>query len=298
MKRRLAGILVIFILLLIAATYLFIPSKLTISRAIRVNCNYSGADRWLGQEKNWVAWWPAAGYRTGRHFSYVHEVKIDVGDSSASSWLSTLPSENPDTTNIQWTCDLRAGWSPLGRVRQYQVARTIGRNMSSILENLRRTAEKEGVYGFIIRNVSTKDSFLVIKRSAFPAYPSTSQIYGLLKDLQEYSSHEDAKETGYPMVNITPSGKDLFQVMVALPVDKELKAKGGISPRKMVNGQFLVTEVKGGPAIIDEALGQMKNYVEDHHQATMAIPFQSLVTDRSREPDSSRWVTRLYYPVY
>ena len=298
MKRRLAGILVIFILVLIAATYLFIPSNLTISRAIRANCNYNGADRFLGQEKNWASWWPAAGYRIGRHFSYIHEVKIDVGDSSASSWVSVLPSETPDTTNIHWECDLRAGWSPLGRVKQYQVARTIAKNMSSILENLRRTVEKEGVYGLIIREASTKDSFLVVKRSAFPAYPSTSQLYGLLKDLREYSSHEGANETGYPMVNVTPSGKDLFEVMVALPVDKELKEKSGISPRKMVHGEFLVAEVKGGPASIGEAFEQMKNYVEDHHKATMAIPFQSLVTDRSREPDTSRWVTRLYYPVY
>jgi hypothetical protein len=29
----------------------------------------------------------------------------------------------------------------------------------------------------------------------------------------------------------------------------------------------------------------------------MAMPFQLLVTDRSKEKDSTNWITQLYYPV-
>jgi hypothetical protein len=29
----------------------------------------------------------------------------------------------------------------------------------------------------------------------------------------------------------------------------------------------------------------------------MAIPFQSLITDRVKEPDTAKWITKLYAPV-
>jgi hypothetical protein len=29
----------------------------------------------------------------------------------------------------------------------------------------------------------------------------------------------------------------------------------------------------------------------------MAIPFQSLVTDRSKQPDTTKWITNIYTPV-
>ena len=42
---------------------------------------------------------------------------------------------------------------------------------------------------------------------------------------------------------------------------------------------------------------QMEQYVSDHKYVRIAIPFQSLVTDRMNEPDSSKWITKIYYPI-
>jgi len=35
----------------------------------------------------------------------------------------------------------------------------------------------------------------------------------------------------------------------------------------------------------------------DYQRAIIAIPFQMLITDRTKETDSTKWITRLYYPV-
>jgi hypothetical protein len=37
--------------------------------------------------------------------------------------------------------------------------------------------------------------------------------------------------------------------------------------------------------------------MSDYQQTAMAIPFESLVTDRSREPDTLKWITNIYVPV-
>jgi hypothetical protein len=41
----------------------------------------------------------------------------------------------------------------------------------------------------------------------------------------------------------------------------------------------------------------MELYISDHERVPPAIPFLSLVTNRMLEPDSSKWITLIYYPV-
>jgi hypothetical protein len=62
-------------------------------------------------------------------------------------------------------------------------------------------------------------------------------------------------------------------------------------------GNIFVCEVKGGPYSIDKATRQVQYYMSDHQRAAPAIPFQSLITDRRNETDTSKWITKIYYPV-
>jgi hypothetical protein len=59
-----------------------------------------------------------------------------------------------------------------------------------------------------------------------------------------------------------------------------------------------MTEVRGGDYTVNQALEHLQEYMNDYQRATMAIPFQSWVTDRSAEKDTTKWVTKIYYPVY
>lgn len=300
MIRWLAGILAILFLLLIAAVYIFIPAKLTISRTIVLSCNADGAGRYLSGGHRWDNWLAGTSFRFGGYTSHIAEVRIGAGDPGIRSWVSVAPAGSLDTTNLQWGFVLPAGPNPIARLKQYRVARSIADTMRLILEKIKVSLEKENVYGFAIREVTGQDSFLVVKRSYFSHYPSTGDVYPILDTLKKYSSGRGVVKSGYPMLNVTLTGKDQYQTMVALPVDRQMEdnERWGISVRKIVRGQFLMTEVKGGMGRVNEALEQLQNFVADHQMTVMAIPFQSLITDRTREPDTSRWITRLYYPVF
>jgi len=99
------------------------------------------------------------------------------------------------------------------------------------------------------------------------------------------------------MMNISQAEHGGYQMMIAIPVNKELSDEGDFFVRKMVRGNFLVTDVKGGVYTINQAQRQVRLYMDDYKRTSMAIPFEVLITDRSAEPDSSKWVTRLYNPV-
>ena len=100
-------------------------------------------------------------------------------------------------------------------------------------------------------------------------------------------------------MNITKADSFRYQIMVAIPINKSLKSEGDIFIRRMLyNGNLLMTEVRGGRNTINNALVQLTNYVRDHQYTSPAIPYESPVTDRIAEPDTTRWVTRIYYPIF
>jgi hypothetical protein len=86
--------------------------------------------------------------------------------------------------------------------------------------------------------------------------------------------------------------------MVGIPVNKVLNESGDIVLKRMVLGNILEAEVQGGTFRVNQAAKQLEHYVSDYKYSSPAIPFQQLVTNRLQEPDSSRWITRLYYPVF
>jgi hypothetical protein len=83
-----------------------------------------------------------------------------------------------------------------------------------------------------------------------------------------------------------------------MPVKKKLPGTGSISVKEMLkNGNILVTEVTGGKNTIEYALKQIEKYISDYQRSIVAIPFQSLETDRLTVTDSTKWITKIYYPV-
>jgi hypothetical protein len=65
----------------------------------------------------------------------------------------------------------------------------------------------------------------------------------------------------------------------------------------MVLGNILVAEVKGGVYTAEKAIEVLSVYANDKKRISPAIPYQSLVTDRMQVSDTSKWITRLFYPV-
>lgn len=87
-------------------------------------------------------------------------------------------------------------------------------------------------------------------------------------------------------------------VTVAIPINKEIPFTKPIFINTMVDGKLLVTEVKGGQQTIKNALFSFKNYVQDKQFTSPAMPYEMMITDRSAEKDTSKWVTKIYYPVF
>ncbi len=306
------------IAVLISCVYILIPATLNISGIHLLSCTESGASRYLTDTAKWQKWWPAdkAKQNTGaaensaftyggytflftKKFYNTTGVIIKNESININSTISVLPLLH-DSSAVQWQCVLLTGTNPFTRVQRYLQANDIKKNMDSILNVLARFLSKtENVYTTAITQIKVTDTLLVGTKKVFAKYPSTEDVYGLLKPLSDYIARNNIKETGYPMLHVNRADSTHFETMVAIPVLSEPLATKDFFIKRMAPGKILVTgEIKGGDYAAALAYEQLANYVHDYHRVSPAIPFQSLITDRSAEPDTAKWITKIYYPVF
>jgi hypothetical protein len=317
MKKGLT-VLVVLLFVCISCIYIFIPSNLAVSRVVPAKSTVGGSYRYLSDSEQWKKWWPYSdslekntnhNYINGYHygddsFSLLKpllnsvDVVIRHKGNSINSSIYLIPLSR-DSVIYRWECKIPVSNNPFKRLQQYFSATELHENMETILKHFRDFAqEDENIYGLTIKPSSTTDTVLLATKHITTHYPTTSEIYELINKLKQYAQSQNAIQTGYPMLNINKLNSERFQIMTAIPVNKYIDGTDPIFPVRMVPGRFMVTETKGGVNAMNEALNQLHLYFEDHEKTAMAIPFSYLVTDRSQEPDSTKWVTRIFAPVY
>ena len=315
MKRWITWLLTV-LLLLTAAVYIIIPGTLVISEITVIACPKNAAGRMLLDESKWRQWWPShlsndtslpalentfhyngRSYRIMQMFTDRVNILITSHSGSYNSAFYLLPYNNNSVT-LHWECRFATAYNPLKRIRQYREATYIKDNMASVFNSLKAFLEKtENVYGFPIHEIISKDSTLIATRHVTKAYPSTREIYDMVDTMKRYIAEHGAIETNYPMLRVTQLNDSSYQTMIAISTSKRLAGNGFIFFQRFVPWKTLAGTVKGGVHTVEQAFDQMNIFVEDHQRTSMAVPFQSLVTDRRTEPDTLKWVTIIYQPV-
>jgi hypothetical protein len=301
---------VLILILLAGSVYVFTPVMVHVRERVIIPTTTNSLKRILfTPHANWNNWWP--GDTTGHAYRY-NNASYALSDIKFNSLIITVQKNKlhavtsidlipvtADSSELVWQADIPVSYNPLTRLQRYRQAKRLGRDIKAILAAIQsHFSDAKNIYGFDIGKGSIRDSILVSTFANSNGYPGTAFIYQLLDQLKKYIALAAAKEAGIPMLNINTTDSITYLVRVAIPIDKKLKPSGNISYKSMPAGTpALVIDVRGGPAVVEKAFHELENYMNDYRRVAPAIPFLSLVTDRSREPDSSKWVTRIYYPV-
>jgi len=282
----------------------FIPSTLTISRVVPMQCRAVAAFPFLSDEGRWERWWPDSRLRKDFHIQRLSYQSVDIairdGQELLDSRMNLLPVGIQDSSLLHWETQLHCGWSPVDRIKQYQQAGRLTERMDGILGQASAfLGKKENLYGVRIGEGSTRDTLLIAVRTEKMGLPTNEDIYVQIGRLMRYITETHTQQAGYPMVNFSAieDRPGAYRLMVAIPVAGRMESRGDLVFMRLVPGKYLTTEVTGGPGSVAAALSGLKDYIRDYQRTIMAIPFQSLVTDRMQVTDTTRWVTRIYYPI-
>ena len=312
MKKILIALFVLCCLALIGI-YALVPAKINFKKTILVQVNQVNANRILTDDTKWNKWWPKDDNNnkqadTANHVykNYYYSVNSTmlIGDSIVIKNNSTLVNSllyviplNSDSISLQWIGESTATANPFKRFKNYLQRKQVENNVATLLQSLKVFLEnKQNLYGISINQEKVTDTLLLATRFTSASYPETAQIYALIKNLKDYILKEGALETNNPMLHVIQDS-GIFKTMVAIPLNKVIPVTGNFLFKRMVPGKILTTEVKGGINNNNNAIKTIELYMDDYHLMAPAISFQSLVTDRSKEADSTKWITKIYYPV-
>ena len=302
---RITGLLLIALL----SIYLLIPGKIAVSEIEQVESSEKIISRYLNNASERAKWWTNVKTDTAfrsSHFQYEFiragynssEVRISSKGFKNNSTITWTPHAN-NIVEIRWNTSLTTSLNPVRRLLQYLEARQVKSDMASIMERLLTFIVKSNnVYSLNIERHIVKDTILATSSMTSTRYPTTPEVYQLINSVKSFVKKQDAEQVNPPMLNISGSPEGRFRTRVALPINKYIKADQGVLINRMVAGNILVAEIKGGPNTILRGFNQIKIYMEDFKLTSPAIPFESLITDRSAEPDTTEWITKIYYPIY
>ena len=301
MKKFLLAAITVLILFWIG-TLLFIPNPLAVSSVGSIKASPQKVNGFVLDTANWHKWWPSEQAEKYRYSvlsqtAFSERLLAQNGSDTFTSELLVLPATQ-DSAIVQWTTTQPASLNPFTRIQQYNRAAGIKQHFQLLLDSLTAyMQDRKKMYGVDIAITQFKNPFMINTQRQFAHYPSADEVYGMVSKLREYAQAGGAAAVDSPMVNIDGTG-DNFLLRVALPINKKLEAGKDVGFKQMVLGNTLLGTITGGQHTIEKSLLNMQDFISDHRLTSPAIPFQVWVTNRQQQPDSSKWVTRLYYPIF
>ena len=295
--------------LLFALPFLLVPARIPIIRSAGINLRSEPAFRAITDTADWKKWWPSglrgengsygfSGLNFGPPKFYYHAVGLDIsnGHTSHQTRIVIIPA-GQDSVIISWTDSLTSPSSPMARWQMQQKAENQAAVMEKILKSLQQyLTNPVNVYGFRLVHETSRDSTLISVLFQTPDSPGTALIYQKLDGLKAYVVAQHAAIVNFPMMHI--EGKNgSYLTMLAYPVNKVLPDSGPYKFKRFLPWKMISAEVRGGEPVIRAGYRQFYQYISDYGIPVMANSFAFLVTDRSREPDSSKWVTRFSAPI-
>ncbi|MEN9571565.1 MAG: hypothetical protein RL172_2796 [Bacteroidota bacterium] len=308
MKKWIAT-LVILLICVSAFTYLYIPNTINIKAETDIPATQQGLHRMLLDKGNVKKWWPGTATDTalllhGNQYQFINNnisllvVPVNSNHFALHSSLYIV-SIQTDSVHLAWVGQVQAPANPVKRWQVWRAANAINNDWAVLLKSMRNFySNNQNIYGIKVEKALVADSILITTSATTLTYPSTEFIYQLLDKLDAHAVQGGAQKTSNPMLNIEKNETGNYHVRVAQPLNKALPDAQGVFCKRMLgNGNILVAEVTGPGSRAAEAYKQIALYASDYQRVPPAIAFYSLVTNRRTQTDSSKWVTKIYFPV-
>jgi effector-binding domain-containing protein len=310
MNKKILLRVVIFMIAL-SGIYIIIPSTITVSKPQFIHSYEAGIIRFFSDSTVLNRWlqkvavksengydYKGYQYQISKNLGNTIEINIYHNNETYTSRLAILPIYG-DSSAIHLESNIISSFNPIKRVQQYNQATALKENITDFTKELKTFLdENKNIYGIHVSQIALKDSLLISTKTILSNTPSVEQVYAEVKKLADYANAQKANATDSAMLHVEKINDKQFQIMVGLPIDKIIPETNQIKIKRMPYGKsMLVSNIDGGLNTIAWATNQLYTYWIDTKRASPAIPFEMMITNRLVEKDSTKWKTRLFYPV-
>jgi effector-binding domain-containing protein len=328
-KTFLRILLALIIILIIAAIIgIVLPSKIHVERSLTINAPRKALFEQVNNLRNWEGWSPWQRIDPAMDLKYAGPVS---GKGASYSWNSTnrkagkgkltiLDSRPYDSIAIEMdfmkegkatgyylfegndsgtlvTCgfDRDMGKNPFTKYIGLMMDNFVGRDLEKGLRNLDSIAGKLPPYVIEMKDLK---AFRYVSIRQKCNWEDISQVMsGSYDKLMKYIQSSGAGMAGAPYA-IYHSMKDgVIDLETGIPVNKELPGRGIIQAGIQNSSPAATVDYYGFYDNLGAAHEAIQDWLVKMNLELNGDPVEEYITDPTSEPDTLKWLTRIYYPV-
>ncbi len=324
--------LILLVLFLVIA--IFLPSRMHIKKTIEINAPVSYVYEQVNNFSLWINWSPFQEKDPNMRTSFEGPVK---GEGAYMKWESSegngslnwneitneislkgnLNYEGMSKSDIQfefektplgcvtsWSINVENLSYPINRWKGFFMKSNLEEDFERGLNNLKSVCET----GMIVMGIKWKTSevdekevssllaFTIKDSCTLNEFPS--KLQELFNEISDYMKSMNVAQNGSPFCvyyNWNPEGMSVFEA--GLPTAQSLKGKGRVQLSELSGSKVLMVSQYGPYESTSDAHDAIDKYMKEKHIESIGAPWEVYVTDISKEPDTTKWETQVFYPV-
>ncbi len=325
LKITISAVLILLALFFLSAA--FLPSQLQVRAVKMTTAEPNVLYRQINILKNWEPWSPFMETDPNMMMSYkgrksgigaicqwtspnlgtgsmeIVETKVNeflkfkvlFGDNTEGSMLFHIRPEN-DSTFVQWTF-LQDLSYPLERFMGLILKGKIKEFLDDGLINLTFISEQFGDGVRIQKgNIDAVQGISMLDSASFDQLQVVQA--DLYQKMADYVNAQGAEINGPPycvFYRYDPRRKIVFEV--GYPVDKMLEGTESIHMVNIPSGNVVSASHFGPYTSLLNTHSKIQKYIRNNKLKWSGPPWEVYATDPATEPDTSRWETKIFYPV-
>ncbi|MDN3550457.1 GyrI-like domain-containing protein [Mucilaginibacter aquaedulcis] len=164
-------------------------------------------------------------------------------------------------------------------------------NLKAFMENARI------YYGFNIIEKDVAENYIAVKKETVPIQNKFPEINRAVKDLNSFIAQNNAKAIHPLSCSYYPHQADSVQVLVGIPVNKQIQPTANITCMRMPGGKMLVGDFNGKYSDRQKLYNAMEKYIQDHSLSKQIAPFERYLDNRIPASDTDSVNMQINYPV-
>ncbi len=328
------AILLLIILILFLVIAIFLPSRMHIKKSVDVNAPVSYVFEQVNNYSLWANWSPFQEKDPGMRTSFEGPAKglgammkweSNEGNGSLNwtevtndiSLKGVLNYEEVDKSEVlfefektpqgcvaSWSVDIENLSYPINRWKGFFMKSNFEDDLVKGLNNLKSVCET----GIIVMGIKWKTSevdekeissllaFTIKDSCTIEEFPA--KLHQLYKEIGDYMKSMNVQQNGFPFCvyyNWNPAGISVFEA--GFPTAQSLKGKGRIQLSELSGSKVLMVSQFGPYESTSDAHDAIDKYMKEKNIECIGAPWEVYVTDISKEPDTTKWETQVFYPV-
>jgi len=206
--------------------------------------------------------------------------------------------EQNGQTEITWAFDTDLGNNPVARWMGLFFDSMIGADFEKGIENLKVVSEiivQEGRP--IVEIIKLPEFNYISMRNEVELENVSTQMGQVYSELMNLIDRHDLVMTDMPYAIYHKIDGNRIDLECGIPVDYSIETQEPVLSGKMPSRTYAAADHIGSYETLDQTHSFIQQWIPENGLTLAGSPMEKYLTNPQQQPDESKWVTVIYYPV-